>query len=143
VVASYSRLIEAAKPDLIYRCSAFTGAQKPPLRKHVFLSEAIQICGYRLKETGRDEHGRTFWLHERAKARGLPAAELGIPDGANTGIQGYVSTQVHGETKFLSDMERADYDARIKSSLAKYARKAAPAVERLSAAPREAVGAYA
>jgi hypothetical protein len=143
VVASYSRLIEAVKPDLIYRCSAFTGTQKPPLRKHVFLSEAIQICGYRTKETGRDSHGRTFWLHERVKSRGLPAVEQSITDSARTGIEGYVSAQVHGETKFLSDTERADYDTRIKSSLAKYARKAAPAVEKLSAPPREAVPAFA
>ena len=137
VVASYSRLIEAVKPELIYRCSTFTGTQKPPLRKHVFLSEAIQICGYRLKQTGRDEHGRTFWLHERVKSRGLPPLDLSVAEAGNTGIEGYSSNQVHGETKFLSDVERADYEGRIKSALAKYARKSAPAIEKLSAVPRE------
>jgi hypothetical protein len=143
VVASYSRLIEAAKPDLIYRCSAFTGTQKPPLRKHVFLTEAIQICGYRVKQTGRDEHGRTFWLHERVKSRGLPPLELAIADTAKTGIEGYCSSQVHGETKFLSDTERAAYENRIKAALEKYARKSAPTIERLSAGPREAARAFA
>jgi len=143
VVASYSRLIEAVKPDLIYRCSAFTGTQKPPLRKHVFLSEAIQICGYRVRQTGRDEHGRTFWFHERVKSRGLPALDPSAFDAVPTGIEGYSSSQVHGETKFLSDTERADYETRIKSALAKYARKAAPTIERMSAAQRSPIGAFA
>ena len=136
VVACYSRLIETVKPELIYRCSSFTGLDKAPLRKHRFLSEAIQICGYRLKETGRDAQGRSFWLHERIKSRGLPPLDLSDAEGGHCGINGYCSGQVHGETKFLSDGERAEYDGRIKSSLEKYARKAAPSVEKLVAAAR-------
>lgn len=136
VVACYSRLIDTVKPELIYRCSSFTGLDKAPLRKHRFLSEAIQICGYRLKETGRDAQGRSFWLHERIKSRGLPPLDLSDAETGNSGIAGYFSGQVHGETKFLGDGERAEYDSRIKTSVTKYARKAAPSVEKLVMAAR-------
>lgn len=136
VVACYSRLIETVKPELIYRCSSFTGLDKAPLRKHRFLSEAIQICGYRLKEMGRDGQGRSFWLHERIKSRGQPPLDPSDAEAGNCGVKGYFSSQVHGETKILGDGSRAEYESRIKNSLTKYVRKAAPSVEKLIAAER-------
>src|SRR5690606_13623566 len=65
VLASYGRLSQALRPDYIYRCSAFTGPHEPPLRKHRYISEAVQLAGYELSEQGRDAAGRSYWLHER------------------------------------------------------------------------------
>ena len=130
VLASYSRLIHTVKPDYIYRCSAFTGLQEPPLRKHRFISEAVQICGYNLSESGRDKVGRSFWLHERATGR--PAALFDIASGQGklepaaidprkASVAGYFSESVHGEMRLLGGEAAARHHERVKFALRTYA----------------------
>lgn len=130
VLASYSRLIHTVKPDYIYRCSAFTGLQEPPLRKHRFISEAVQICGYNLSESGRDKAGRSFWLHERATGR--PAALFDVASGQGklepaaidprkASVAGYFSESVHGEMRLLGGEAAARHHERVKFALRTYA----------------------
>jgi hypothetical protein len=128
VLASYSRLIQAVKPDYIYRCSAFTGLHEPPLRKHKFISEAVQICGYNLTESGRDSAGRSFWLHERAVGRPAALFEIGsgkpdtVPiDPKKTKIGSYFSESVHGEMRLLNGETAAKHQERVKFALRSYA----------------------
>ena len=130
VLASYSRLIQAVKPDYIYRCSAFTGLQEPPLRKHRFISEAVQICGYSLSESGRDKSGRSFWLHERTTGR--PAALFDLASGQSkpepdaidrrkSSVVRYFSESVHGEMRLLGSDAAAKHQDRVKIALRTYA----------------------
>jgi hypothetical protein len=128
VLASYSRLIQAVKPDYIYRCSAFTGLHEPPLRKHKFISEAVQICGYDLSESGRDSAGRSFWLHERAVGRPAALFEIGSDkpetvaiDPKKSNIAGYLSEGVHGEMRLLGGDAAAKHQERVKFALRSYA----------------------
>jgi hypothetical protein len=127
VLASYSRLIQAVKPDYIYRCSAFTGLHEPPLRKHKFISEAVQICGYELSESGRDSAGRSFWLHERAVGRPAALFEIGdrpesvAIDPKKSNIAGYLSEGVHGEMRLLGGDAAAKHHERVKLALRSYA----------------------
>jgi hypothetical protein len=130
VIASYTQLIQTVKPDYIYRCSAFTGLHEPPLRKHRYISEAVQLCGYGLSETGRDRAGRSFWLHERATGRpaalfdisrghGKPETEAIDPKKAS--IVGYFSDSVHGEMRMLGADAAAKHQVRVKAALRNYA----------------------
>lgn len=130
VLASYSRLIQAAKPDYIYRCSAFTGLHEPPLRKHRVITETVQLCGYSLSESGRDMAGRSFWLHERETGR--PAELFGIAGGNSKtereaidprkkSVASYFSDCVHGEMRLLGNEATAKHRQRVKDALRIYA----------------------
>jgi hypothetical protein len=130
VLASYSRLIQAAKPDYIYRCSAFTGLHQPPLRKHRVITETVQLCGYSLSESGRDKAGRSFWLHERETGR--PAELFGIAGGHSKteresidprkkSVASYFSDSVHGEMRLLGSEATAKHRQRVKDALRIYA----------------------
>jgi hypothetical protein len=130
VLASYSRLIHTVKPDYIYRCSAFTGSQEPPLRKHRFISEAVQICGYSLSESGRHISGRSFWLHERVAGRpttlfdvasGQSKPEPAALDPRKASVAGYFSESVHGEMRLLGGEAAAKHQDRVKFALRTYA----------------------
>lgn len=133
VLASYNRMIQALKPDYIYRCSAFTGLQEPPLRKHRYITEAIQLAGYAVTEQGRDTAGRSFWLHERTSGRAANLfdfadhagkADLGAIDGRKSVIRNYFSDTVHGEMKMMNSEAASRHEMRVKLALQKYAREA-------------------
>jgi hypothetical protein len=126
VLASYSRLIQVAQPDFVYRCSAFTGLQEAPLRKHRFINEAIQICGFEISESGRDASGRSFWLHERTIGRPTVLFDIAKFDPVaaerrKARVAGYVSETVHGEMRLLSGEAAAKHEERIKTALRIYA----------------------
>lgn len=132
VLASYNRMIQALKPDYVYRCSAFTGLQDAPLRKHRYITEALLVTGYAVSEQGRDEAGRSFWLHERTGGRAATLFDLaehkdkdaGAIDARKSLIHGYYSDTVHGETKPLGAEAAARHEMRVKIALQKYARDA-------------------
>lgn len=134
VLASYSKLIAALRPDYIYRVSAFTGLHEPPLRKHHYISEAIQLAGYNVSEKGRDAAGRSFWLHERATGRAATLfdfpeqpgskVDLSAIDGRKSRIASYFSDVVHGEMKLLGQDAAARHQDRVKLALRKYAQDA-------------------
>lgn len=130
VLASYNRMIQALRPDYVYRVSAFTGLHEPPLRKHRYITEALQLAGYTVTEQGRDEHGRSFWLHERTSGRAATLFDLADPgksdpsaiDARKASIHSYTSEVVHGETKMLGKDAMARHEVRVKIALQKYAR---------------------
>ena len=133
VLASYSKLIAALRPDYIYRCSSFTGLHEPPLRKHHYISESIQLAGYNISEEGRDAAGRSFWLHERATGRSATLfdfpdnpgkIDLAAIDGRKSRIANYFSDSVHGEMKLLGQDAAARHQDRVKRALRKYAQDA-------------------
>lgn len=133
-VASYERMIQATKPDYIYRCSAFTGLHVPPLRKHRYITESMELFGYRVAEKGRDVNGRSFWLHERTAGRGKTLLEqldprdgkggLEAMDARKVAIHSYVSDTVHGEMKMLGAEAAERHATRVKAALKNYAREA-------------------
>lgn len=133
VLASYGKLISALRPDYIYRVSAFTGLHEPPLRKHHYISESIQLAGYNISEEGRDTAGRSFWLHERATGRSATLfdfpdnpgkIDLATIDGRKSRIANYFSDSVHGEMKLLGQDAAARHQDRVKLALRKYAQDA-------------------
>ena len=130
VLASYGRLIQALRPDYIYRCSAFTGLQEPPLRKHHYINEAVQLSGYALSEHGRDKAGRSFWLHERTTGRTAPLFDFADSPGRSTlvamdprksCIANYSSDSVHGEMRLFGAEAAVRHQDRVKLALRKYA----------------------
>jgi hypothetical protein len=133
VLASYSKLIQALRPDYIYRVSAFTGLQEAPLRKHLYITEAVQLAGYNISEKGRDSAGRSFWLQERATGRNASLfdfpehpgkLDLAAIDGRKSRIGSYFSETVHGEMKLLGADAAARHKDRVKMALRKYAQDA-------------------
>jgi hypothetical protein len=133
VLASYSKLIQALRPDYIYRVSAFTGLHEPPLRKHLYITESLQLAGYNLSEKGRDATGRSFWLHERATGRSATLfdfpehpgkLDLAAIDGRKSRIGDYFSDSVHGEMKLFGTEAAARHKDRVKLALRKYAQDA-------------------
>lgn len=133
-IASYGRMIQALKPDYIYRCSAFTGLHEPPLRKHRYITESMELFGYQVSEKGRDVHGRSFWLHERTAGRAKTLFDFPDQRNGNTDIEAidarkafissYVSDSVHGEMKMLGTEAAARHGMRVKIALQKYAHEA-------------------
>jgi hypothetical protein len=133
VLASYSKLIQALRPDYIYRVSAFTGLQEAPLRKHLYITESVQLAGYNVSEKGRDSAGRSFWLHERVTGRSATLfdfpehpgkLDLAAIDGRKSRIAAYFSDSVHGEMKLLGTEAAARHKDRVKMQLRKYAQDA-------------------
>jgi len=133
VLASYSKLVQALRPDYIYRVSAFTGLHEPPLRKHLYITESLQLAGYNLSEKGRDATGRSFWLHERATGRSATLfdfpehpgkLDLAAIDGRKSRIGDYFSDSVHGEMKLFGAEAAARHKDRVKLALRKYAQDA-------------------
>lgn len=132
VIASYNRMIQALKPDYIYRCSAFTGLHEPPLRKHRYITEAVQLAGYAVTEQGRDAAGRSYWLHERTSGRTANLFDFADQsktapaaiDARRSVIRSYFSDTIHGEMKFLNADAAARHEMRVKLALQKCAREA-------------------
>jgi hypothetical protein len=62
----YMSLIDAVRPDYVYRVTKSTGSNMKMLRKHYFLTKKIQSCGYAIVEEGLDAIRRNYWLMERS-----------------------------------------------------------------------------
>jgi hypothetical protein len=65
VQISLRLLIGRVKPELVYRVTKGRDLPEKALRKHHLLTETLVECGYKVQESGTDQHGRTFWLCER------------------------------------------------------------------------------
>lgn len=63
-------LVDAVKPEVIYRATYSTQPPEKSLSKHQMITDMIVSSGYEVVQTGTDQHRRAYWVMTKCKEQG-------------------------------------------------------------------------